>query len=246
MIRDKKRGRGCCPPLGKRLQICRVAWRIVQYLLMLSRNNVRDLLGPFHLSLSDDVIDNLLQYLGLLLRWNQKINLTSVRIPEECITRHFGESLLLSKVAPLHGRLLDIGSGAGFPGLAIKLLAPELQVVLLEPVAKKRAFLKEVARMCGMSSVDVVGRRIEEFSPLAGSDTFDIVTSRAVGGFDSLVVAAARLLKHNGWLCLWVGSQDAGGIPHAGLRFQWLNPLPIPLSHGRRILVGRAGGNLMD
>ncbi|MGH9403017.1 MAG: 16S rRNA (guanine(527)-N(7))-methyltransferase RsmG, partial [Terriglobia bacterium] len=85
-------------------------------------------------------------YLGLLLRWNEKINLTAIRTPEECVTRHFAESLFLARHEQLNGRLLDIGSGAGFPGLALKVAVPELAVTLLEPVAKKRAFLKEVVR----------------------------------------------------------------------------------------------------
>lgn len=212
---------------------------------MLPRNTVRELLKPFELGISDEQIDNLSRYLDLLLRWNQKINLTSVRTPEECVTRHFGESLLLSKVIPLKGGLLDIGSGAGFPGLAIKLLAPELEVVLLEPVAKKRAFLKEVARTCGMKLVDVWQYRIEDYSRQEESDSFDIVTVRAVGRIESLMPAALRLLKPNGWLCLWLGSEQMEGVREASQNFHWLAPLAIPLSRGRGILAGKARRDLL-
>ena len=206
---------------------------------MLDRQTVRGLLSPFNLTLSDAALDTLLVYLDLLLRWNRKINLTSIRTPEECVTRHFGESFWLSHAVPLEGRLLDIGSGAGFPGLAIKLLAPELDVTLLEPVGKKRAFLKEVARSCGISRVRVLGSRLEEFLRQQGSGPFDLVTARAVGGMGSLIPAAAGLMRPGGRLCLWVGNQQVGEILEMGSNFEWMEPMPIPLSHERLILVGQ-------
>ncbi|MEJ2008819.1 MAG: 16S rRNA (guanine(527)-N(7))-methyltransferase RsmG [Acidobacteriota bacterium] len=206
---------------------------------MLDRPTVRELLRPFDVSLSDAAIDRLLEYLVLLLRWNRKINLTSIATPEECITRHFGESFFVSHVVKLRGRLLDIGSGAGFPGLALKLLLPDLEVVLLEPVAKKRAFLKEVGRACGMSSVRVEGSRVQEFAREERLFSFDGVTIRAVGGLGSVIPAAAGLLKPNGHLCLWVGEEQVAGIRDRNPGLRWLDPVPIPLSKERQILAGR-------
>ena len=86
---------------------------------MLSEARARTLLEPFQLNLTSEQVRDLLTYLELLLSWNRRINLTGVRSAEECITRHFGESLYLARSVPLEGRLLDIGSGAGFPGLAL-------------------------------------------------------------------------------------------------------------------------------
>lgn len=206
---------------------------------MLTKDSVRELLSPFELNLSDDQIDALLQYLDLLMRWNQKINLTALRSAEECLTRHFGESLLLSRLLRLSGRLLDIGSGAGFPGLAIKLVAPDLDVLLLEPVAKKRAFLKEVARSCQMRSVRVEGNRIEDFSHDNSDGVFDIITVRAVGGLDSIIADSSPLLSEDGSLCLWIGEDDAMAIRRTGKELIWSDPVPIPLSNRRVILVGQ-------
>src|SRR3990172_6627889 len=121
---------------------------------MLSVSRVSNLLEPFGLDLHRHQIEQVRAYLELLMRWNQRINLTAIRTPEGCATRHFGESLYLARWVELRGKLLDIGSGAGFPGLALKICSPELAVTLLEPVAKKRAFLKEVARACGFSEVE--------------------------------------------------------------------------------------------
>ena len=107
---------------------------------MVDETRLRELLQPYGLELSSFQAGQILSYLNLLLRWNQKINLTAIRDPEECVTRLFGESLFLARRLELYGHLLDIGSGAGFPGLALKIVFPDIFVTLLEPIAKKRAF----------------------------------------------------------------------------------------------------------
>lgn len=205
---------------------------------MISRDSTRRLLDPFGVSISDEGVEKLITYLGLLLRWNQKINLTSISTAEECITRHFGESFLVSHQVPLRGRLLDIGSGAGFPGLALKLIAPELEVLLLEPVSKKRAFLKEVSRICRMDSVQVTGSRLERFAGAEDGRSFDIITARAVGGLESIAATAKALLGPRAHLCLWLGKQQVQGIQQANLDLKWAEPEAIPLSQNRVILVG--------
>jgi len=176
---------------------------------VLSREDVRALLSPFGVNPDDHALDNVLVYLDLLWRWNRRINLTSLRSAEDCITRHFGESFFLSRRVELRGRLLDIGSGAGFPGLALKLIASELSAVLLEPIAKKRAFLKEVVRACGLERVEVRDERLEQFAGSHSAGLFDLVTARAVGDLDALIPAATHLLAPRGRLCLWVGSDSA-------------------------------------
>jgi 16S rRNA (guanine527-N7)-methyltransferase len=105
---------------------------------MLDETTVRQLLEPFGLSLNSDQISQLIAYLELLLRWNKKINLTGIRDAPTCVRRHFGESLYLGRWVGLNGRLLDIGSVAGFPGLCLKIIFPGLSVTLLDPVVKKR------------------------------------------------------------------------------------------------------------
>ena len=205
---------------------------------MLSPTRVRDLLEPFGLGLASEHVDKLLIYLELLLKWNAKINLVGQAAAEECVTRHFGESLFLPRLVALRGRLLDIGSGAGFPGLALKILCPALEVTLLEPVAKKRAFLKEVARVCQFEGVQVLGDRLKDFSPRAPAAKFDFATSRAVGGFETLVKHAAECLSPRGMLCLWLGHEDAASIVAVESRFDWRPPQPIPLSRRREIIIG--------
>lgn len=205
---------------------------------MISGRTVRDLLEPFQVDLSDHEVEQVIVYLNLLLRWNQKINLTAIRTPEECITRHFGESFLLSTAITLSGNLLDVGSGAGFPGLALKIISPEITALLLEPNWKKRAFLKEVINTCHLSSVDVSQWTLEGIVRRKSPGAFDIVTIRAVGSLNRLLTPALESLKAGGHLCLWIGSGQAEAISREESRLDWMAPLPIPQSEKRQVLIG--------
>lgn len=210
---------------------------------MLSEDHVARLLAPFGLQLTSHQHGVLLTYLELLLRWNRKINLTAIRYPEECVTRHFGESLYLARWVELEGALLDIGSGAGFPGLALKIFFPSLAVTLLEPVAKKRAFLKEVARACGMEPVEVRAERLEDFASPPSS--FDAATSRAVGGLERLIPLAARLLKPGGRLALWLTQGQGKGLRQIESAIEWRGRLSFPLAREREIRIGIRKGNVV-
>ena len=197
---------------------------------VLDETHLRQLLEPFGLDLSSAQADQFLAYLHLLLRWNQKINLTAIRDPEECVTRHFGESLFLARHMELRGNLLDIGSGAGFPGLALKIAFPGISVTLLEPVAKKRAFLKEAARACGFGQVEVRGDRLEDLVRASPAPAFDFATMRAVGNLEALVPLAARCLKPEGSLLLWLTRDQASALAGIESGLAWNEPLPIPLT----------------
>jgi len=205
---------------------------------VLDETRLRQLLEPFGLDLSSAQADQILEYLHLLLRWNQKINLTAIRDPEECVTRHFGESLFIVRDLELYGSLLDIGSGAGFPGLALKIAFPTISVTLLEPTAKKRAFLKEAARTCGFDQVEVRGERLEDWTRASPAPTFDFVTMRAVGNLGALVPLAAQRLKSNGCLLLWLTQDQAAQLANIECDLAWSEPLPIPLSRSGIISRG--------
>ena len=202
---------------------------------------VRQLLEPFGLSLSSDQISQLIAYLELLLRWNKKINLTSIRDAPSCVRRHFGESLCLGRWVALNGRLLDIGSGAGFPGLCLKIIFPDLSVTLLEPVAKKRAFLKEVARVCGMNLVEVRGERLEDFAGAAARPDFEAATARAVGHLEELIPLATRCLKAEGQLFLWLSRRQTRRIGYIDTRLEPVQRLPVPGGGHGEIWWGKKG-----
>ena len=154
----------------------------------------RSLLEPFYPAVDDELISKFTLYLDLLLRWNQRTNLTAVRSPEEIVVRHFGESLFAGRhVQQYAATLLDLGSGAGFPGIPIQLAHPNLRVTLAESQGKKAAFLREAVRSLDLGS-EVWSQRAELLSPRV----FDVVTLRAVDRPDAALLQAQKLLAEGG------------------------------------------------
>ncbi len=187
------------------------------------------------------LLSQLQVYLDLLLRWNARINLTSVRDPEQIVIRHFGESLFAARVLRDDGAfttfpiaLADVGSGAGFPGLPIKLFAPELHLTLIESQNKKATFLKEAIRTLGLENAEVYAGRAEHWGKTA-----QIITMRAVERFDSVIPAATSLLTKGGRLCLLVSSKTANYQPLPGsYGLDFSVGQMIPGSDGNSIFVG--------
>ncbi len=196
---------------------------------------IREGLLPFGVDLPQPDVELVHQYLQMLVIWNQRVNLTSIRDPIGILSRHFGESLFAAKKVPIElGRLADVGSGAGFPGLALKIASPALQVKLLEPNLKKAVFLNEVARTLRMANVQVFRGR---FAELSSSEVFDFITSRALGKIQELLAWARTRLSPAGSVVLWLGTQDAMSMTHV-LGWKWRKPIPIPGSDRRVLLVG--------
>ena len=167
-----------------------------------------------------ELLEKLSAYLDLLVRWNARTNLTAVRDPEEMVTRHFGESLfagrLLARLLGDGDRVLDFGSGAGFPGLPIKLLVPGLQVTLAESQGKKATFLREAQRSLGVD--EVWGRRVEE---MPADRRFEAVTLRAVDKMDVALEAAEGRVAPGGVMVV-LASETVGesvAIPGSRNRF---------------------------
>src|SRR5208282_4726893 len=166
---------------------------------------LRDLLGPFvpPAELDDALLASIAVHLSLLARWNQRMNLTSLRSPEAMVERHFGESLFAARhLCPRDGQqeLFDVGSGAGFPGLPIKYWAPNLDLTLIESHGKKATFLREVGRALNLTHFSVLNARAESISQRAS-----LVTMRAVEHFDQALLAAASLVAPGGRLALLIG-----------------------------------------
>jgi len=129
------------------------------------------------------ICEQLVIYLELIMKWNARINLTAIRTPEAIVRRHFGESLFVGAHLGACGTLLDFGSGAGFPGVPIQLLRPDVRVTLAESQGRKAAFLHEVVRSLGLPS-EVWAGRVEE---MPAARRFDAVALRAVDEMDRAV-----------------------------------------------------------
>lgn len=205
----------------------------------LSETQWRGLLAPFipeaELARRPQLLPRLAAYLDLLLRWNSKVNLTSVREPEAIVTRHLGESLFAGLQLRPAGTLLDLGSGAGFPGLPIQLLYPDLTVTLAESQVRKAAFLREAVRVLDLAT-KVWPRRAED---LPRGSRFDTVVLRAVDRMEAAAALAATLSR--GQLGILAGADAAPALAQiaAGFRF---TQTPIPLSTSRVLLVGAHAG----
>jgi 16S rRNA (guanine527-N7)-methyltransferase len=181
-------------------------------------------------------------YLDMLLRWNSRINLTSVREADAIVARHFGESLFTARhlypsavqagSSSEHPRVLDFGSGAGFPGLPIKIWSPHVDLTLIESNQKKATFLREVIRRLSLNSVVFAGRA-EDFRGQA-----ETVTLRAVERFESSVPVAARLLSAEGRLALLIGISQVARTRELVPNIRWLDPVAIPISLNRVLLIG--------
>jgi len=201
--------------------------------------------------LSAAQLRSILTYIDILLRWNARINLTAIRDPEEIVTRHFGESLFaarhlfcgLSSLSSASGdcpepsgrvvktfEVADVGSGAGFPGVPIKIWWPAIHLSLIESNHKKCTFLREVTRALTLTDVNIQNTRAETLPPA----TFNVVTLRAVEHLESVLPFAASLLAPGGRLTLLIGSAQQNLARSTLPNLSWLSPSALPDSRSRR------------
>ncbi len=188
--------------------------------------------------LSPAQLQDISTYVDILVRWNARINLTAIRDPESIVARHFGESLFAAtRLIPVSSAVkglgvADVGSGAGFPGLPLKLWAPNIALTLIESSHKKSAFLKEVTRALTLTDVDIQTVRAE-----AVTARYDLVSLRAVERFESILPTAAALVAPAGRLALLIGSVQDSRARAILPDFQWSTAIAVPKSHSRILLL---------
>jgi 16S rRNA (guanine527-N7)-methyltransferase len=201
-----------------------------------SESSVRTALSEFRLEASAGQIAQIREYIRLLLLWNEKVNLTAIRDPSEILQRHFCESMFAAKVVELDRcRLADIGTGAGFPGLALKILVPEARVVLVESNIKKATFLAEVIRVLEFTGVTVLARRYEELGKEIAP--MDYILARALGEFGDFLKWATSDNVDVKRVILWVGAGDVEEARKSPL-WVWRRPIAVPHSLRRVLLIG--------
>jgi 16S rRNA (guanine527-N7)-methyltransferase len=196
---------------------------------------IAELLRPYA-AISAAQIDQVSVYLGLLLKWNARINLTAVRDPREMVTRHFGESFfaaaqLLAPDATIS--VIDLGSGAGFPGLPLSIYAPGVRMTLIESHGKKAAFLNEVISALKLANARVFAQRAESFG-----DSADLVTMRAVEKFENTLPLALSLVRPGGSVGLMIGVAQMERAQALGAGVTWQKPFAVPGGHSRVLAVG--------
>lgn len=179
------------------------------------------------------------QYLGLLLKWNSRMNLTAIREPDAIIRRHLLEGIQCAQALPqtVASTLLDYGSGAGFPGIPIAICRPEIQVTLAESQRKKAAFLREVARSLGLTT-EVFDGRVEKMTP---ERTFSFVTLRAVDKMDEAIAAALGRVNIGGWLIVSTTREAEASLQLELSGVNWRIKLPIVGTAQGELLMGQKG-----
>jgi 16S rRNA (guanine527-N7)-methyltransferase len=186
--------------------------------------------------LAKEQAESLADYIALLLRWNQKMNLTAIRDEAEIERRHLAESILCARMLPPEiARVLDYGSGGGLPGIPCAICLPGVFVTLAESQAKKASFLREAVRSLGLHARVYAGRAEE----LAGGELYDVVTIRAVDRMKEACRRASLLVRGCGWLAVLAtqASVDAYTKDIAG--FDWVEARPLPGTVQAVLKMGR-------
>src|ERR1700719_2824398 len=201
-----------------------------------SDSAIRKALSGFQIEVNSDQVGQIQEYIRLLLVWNEKVNLTAIRDPLEILHRHFCESMFAANVVELGKcRLADIGTGAGFPGLALKILLPEAQIVLVESNFKKATFLAEVVRALRITGANVLVSRYEELGDEIAP--VDFLLARALGEFEVFLKWAASERVDAKRVVLWLGASDVEGVRKSS-RWAWDPAVTVPQSLRRVLLVG--------
>jgi 16S rRNA (guanine527-N7)-methyltransferase len=204
--------------------------------IALSDDFIAQTLRPYSVSTTPQLSESIRTYIDLLLRWNRKIALTTITDPAEILRFHFGESMFaISQVPIRHGRLADVGTGAGFPAVPIGMVVPDLECILIESNQKKATFLAEVVRTLKLDHVKVYRDRMESYP--VSSLSLDFSISRALGIHENFLSWSAARLNPSGKVILWLGDDDASKIL-ANSSWSWSPPMKIPDSQRRVLLMG--------
>lgn len=149
---------------------------------------LRKTLSDFQISLDDKAVERLCAYNDLLIEWNEKMNLTALTEPEDVALKHFVDSLMLLQYTEIAqgASVIDVGTGAGFPGLVLKIARPDIKLTLLDSLQKRLCFLDEVCKALHIDDVTLIHSRAEDGSRTELRDKFDIAVSRAVASMNTL------------------------------------------------------------
>ena len=156
---------------------------------------------------TEEQLNQLEKYYEMLIEYNKKMNLTAITDKEDVYLKHFYDSLTISKIIDLNkeNTLCDLGSGAGFPGLVLKIFYPHLSITLVDSLEKRIKFLKEVIKELNLHFIEAIHDRIEEYS-VKNVEEYDIVTARAVTNLSALLEMGSPLIKVNKYFIAMKGN----------------------------------------
>ncbi len=169
---------------------------------------IEKLAKQINIMLNEKQIEQFYIYMNLLLEWNEKINLTAITDPDEIILKHFIDSITIAKYIDKDAKLIDVGTGAGFPGIPLKIIRNDLEVVLLDSLQKRINFLQETINKLNLSKITARHFRVEEYARNKEQrEKFDYATSRAVANLSTLSEYLIPLVKIRGYCICMKGSE---------------------------------------
>lgn len=158
--------------------------------------------------LDEEQISQFYQYMQILLEWNEKINLTAITKQEEIILKHFIDSITIANYIPANAKLVDVGTGAGFPGIPLKIIRRDMEITLLDSLNKRINFLKEVIEKLSLKKIQAIHARVEEIGQNKSyRESFDVATSRAVANLATLSEYLIPLVRLDGICISMKGSE---------------------------------------
>lgn len=174
---------------------------------MNNKQLLKDLAKKINIELTEEQINKFEKYQDLLLEWNEKINLTAITEENDIIIKHFVDSLTISKYFKDNNKIIDVGTGAGFPGIPLKIANETLKVTLLDSLNKRIVYLNDVVEKLDLSDVETIHGRAEELSRNAKyREQYDAVTARAVANLKTLSEYCIPFVKLNGYFVCMKGS----------------------------------------
>ncbi len=194
---------------------------------------------------TEEQLQKFYQYMNMLIEWNEKINLTAIVEPKEIIIKHFIDSLTIVKFIEQDKFVIDIGTGAGFPGIPIKIVRQDLNITLLDSLNKRINFLNEVINNLGLKNITAIHARIEEFAKNKQyRETYDVATSRAVANLTTLSEYMLPMVKVKGTAICMKGaeikeetSKSKNSIKLLGGKINKIEELTLPKSDYKRNLI---------
>ena len=189
------------------------------------------------ISLTEQQIRQFLVYLSQLLDWNRTINLTSITDPFEIISKHFVDSLtaLSAFEFPLQCIVVDVGSGAGFPGIPLKIVRSDLRVILVEPSQKKCSFLRSIVGVLKLELVSIYSGDLKQYAAQEPRPLVDVIVMRALR-FDEIADLAALLLNSAGHVLLY-RTEKMDQLPPRAFHVASNHNFVLPRNHGRRVVT---------
>ncbi len=187
------------------------------------------------ITLDEAATENLLAYIALLAKWNKAYNLTAIDDPQRMVSHHLLDCLAIAPYVS-GSRVLDIGSGAGLPGIPLATIMPEKFFVLLDSNGKKTRFLVQAVAELELKNIEIVNIRVEQYASTA---PFDTITARAFSRMEQMLDQSARLCAHGGRYLFMKGREPAQEIAEIGPKFSVTDThlLAVPGVEGQRCLV---------